>query len=87
MHAAQTAARGAATAESRLIHYDLAGRYSVKAAGCLPFLLASAEPATAGERMALQLIDPPAGPLEGKFGDMPALPGRPKLYAPPVSFR
>ncbi len=82
MDAAQTAARDAATAESRLIHYDLAGRYSIKAAGCLPFLLASAEPATAGERMALQLTDPP-----GEFGDMPALPGRPKLHAPPETFR
>jgi hypothetical protein len=75
MHAAQTAARGAATAESRLIHYDLAGRYSVKAAGCLPFLLASGEPATAGARAVLHLPEPAAANLDGDFG------------APPVTLR
>lgn len=31
-HAAVAAARRASTAESRLIHYDLAGRYSIRAA-------------------------------------------------------
>lgn len=30
--AAMAAARAAATAESRLIHYELAGRYSIRAA-------------------------------------------------------
>ena len=29
---AMTAARGATTSESRLIHYELAGRYSLRAA-------------------------------------------------------
>ena len=49
--AALAMAQGAAGAEARLIHYDLAGRYSVKAAQCPPFLLArkptepNAEPA------------------------------------------
>lgn len=31
-HAAVAMARAASTAESRLIHYDLAGRYSLRAA-------------------------------------------------------
>ena len=34
-------ARGAATAEARLIHYDLAGRYSVMAAQALSLAAAS----------------------------------------------
>lgn len=33
-------ARMAATAEARLIHYDLAGRYSIKAAQCAPIAAA-----------------------------------------------
>jgi hypothetical protein len=37
-------ARGAATAEARLIHYDLAGRYSVKAVASSP-VAAGARPA------------------------------------------
>jgi hypothetical protein len=36
MHAAVTMARRAATAESRLVHYELAGRYSIRAAHCRP---------------------------------------------------
>jgi len=57
MRAAMKMARGASTAESRLIHYDMAGRYSIKAAN-VPFLLIRKEPATAGERMALRLPGP-----------------------------
>lgn len=34
--AAMAAARAAATAESRLIHYELAGRYSIRAATAVP---------------------------------------------------
>jgi hypothetical protein len=49
-------ARDAATSQARLIHYELAGRYSIKAAHCLPFLVAArTEPATEAERLALQL--------------------------------
>ena len=57
MRAAMKMARGASTAESRLIHYDMAGRYSIKAATA-PFMLVRKEPATAGERMALRLPAP-----------------------------
>ena len=42
-HAAVGMARAAATAETRLIHYDLAGRYSIRAA----FAAACAAPGAA----------------------------------------
>ena len=58
MHAAMAMARRAATAESRLVHYDLAGRYSIKAANVLPFLVTRKEPATVGEQAALHLPNP-----------------------------
>lgn len=58
MHAAVAAARGAATSESRLIHYELAGRYSIRAAN-IPFLLTRKAPATVGEAAALRLPKPP----------------------------
>ena len=58
MHAAMTMARQASTAESRLIHYDMAGRYSIKAADALPFLVRRKAPATVGEQAALRLPDP-----------------------------
>ncbi len=51
-------ARSAATSESRLIHYDLAGRCSVKAAIAAPFMLPSRGPVTEGERDALRLPQP-----------------------------
>jgi len=51
-------ARQAVTAESRLIHYDMAGRYSIKAANALPFLVRRKAPATGGEQAALRLPDP-----------------------------
>jgi hypothetical protein len=53
--AAMAMARGAASAEVRLIHYDLAGRYSIKAAQCL-----AAGKATEGERAVLHLPEAPA---------------------------
>lgn len=53
--AAMAMARAAATSQARLIHYELAGRYSIKAAHCLPFLLARKEPATEVERLTLHL--------------------------------
>ena len=61
---AQAMARRATTAESRLIHYDLAGRYSIKAAMCvpLPFMIPPTAPSGEGERAALKhrsaLLDP-----------------------------
>ncbi|MGQ0589207.1 MAG: hypothetical protein ACT4N8_06710 [Sphingosinicella sp.] len=60
-HAAMAMARDASTSEARLIHYELAGRYSIKAAHSLPFLLPRAAPATEGEREVLRTSDvPPA---------------------------
>jgi len=53
--AAIAMARAATSAEARLIHYDLAGRYSVKAAMTPPFMLPRKGPATQGERAALRL--------------------------------
>ena len=58
MRAAMKMARHAATAESRLIHFDMAGHYSVKAASLRPFLLPKTGPATSGEREALRLPAP-----------------------------
>jgi hypothetical protein len=52
--AAAAMARGATSAEARLIHFDLAGRYSLMAAKCeRPFLLLGEGPASEGERSAL----------------------------------
>ena len=52
-------ARAASTAEARLIHYDLSGRYAVKAGQGAPFMLPRKGPATAGERAVLHLPRPP----------------------------
>lgn len=49
-------ARGAASAEARLIHYDLAGRYSIKAATAPAAFLNA--PAAAPEPIALALEQP-----------------------------
>ena len=54
MDSAVLMARDASTAEARLAHYELAGRYSVRAASTPPFLLPVKGPATPGERLALQ---------------------------------
>ena len=56
--AAMAMARAATTAEARLIHYDLAGRYSIQAAVSIPFMLPSKGPASPGEGDALQLPIP-----------------------------
>jgi hypothetical protein len=53
-HASMGMARGAASAEARLIHYDLAGRYSIKAAECV----AAGKPAAGSERAMLHLPNP-----------------------------
>ena len=58
--AAMAMARAATSAEARLIHYDLAGRYSVNAAASLPFMLPDKGPANQGERNALRLPLPGA---------------------------
>ncbi|HWT12696.1 MAG TPA: hypothetical protein VN231_08095 [Allosphingosinicella sp.] len=62
--AAMAMARAATNAEARLIHYDLAGRYSIKAATSPTFMLTHRNPATSGERTALQL----AAPLAARDG-------------------
>jgi hypothetical protein len=52
--AAKAMARAATCSEARLIHYELAGRYSLKAA-FTPFMLPVKGPATEGERDVLRL--------------------------------
>jgi hypothetical protein len=71
MHAAMGMARRATTAESRLIHYDLAGRYSIKAANVLPFLVTRKEPATVGEQAALHLPNTADRDRKPGFGGEP----------------
>lgn len=61
--AAMRMARAAATSEARLIHYELAGRYSIRAAHCVPFMLPQKGPANVGEQAALRL-PPPVRPAE-----------------------
>ena len=56
--AAMAMARAATSAEARLIHYELAGRYSIRAAQILPFMMPRKGPATQGERAALDLPAP-----------------------------
>jgi hypothetical protein len=51
-------ARDATSAEARLIHYELAGRHSIKAAQCLPFVRPVGTPAGQGERATIRLHDP-----------------------------
>ena len=64
--AAMAMARAASSAEARLIHYDLAGRHSIRAAQCGPFMLPHEGPATEGERAALSLLLP-ARPRPGSI--------------------
>ena len=59
------------TSEARLIHYELAGRYSIKAAQCAPFMLPVKGPATEGERIAIQVATPPASKRLEPPGDLP----------------
>jgi len=56
--AAIAMARAATSSEARLIHYDLAGRYSVKAVHAVPFMLPRTGPANEGERTALRMPAP-----------------------------
>jgi hypothetical protein len=55
-------ARGAGSAEARLAHLDLAGRYSVKAAAAAAAALAAAAPRPA---LALPVPGDPGGPPRG----------------------
>lgn len=78
--AAMAMARAATDAEARLIHYDLAGRYSIRAAHSLPFMLPGAGPATEGERAALRLgpsrpASPDIGPQRGRSRREPPVRG------------
>jgi hypothetical protein len=74
-HAAIAMARAATSAEARLIHYDLAGRYSIKAVLAPPFMLPGKGPATSGERAALHLPASAPPRPRGKPGG-PAADGR-----------
>ena len=58
-------ARAATDAEARLIHYELAGRYSIRAAHGIPFMLPRKGPASPGEGAALRLPIP-AWPRPGR---------------------
>jgi len=73
--AAMAMARAASSAEARLIHYDLAGRYSIRAAQILQFMMPRKGPATQGERAALD-IPIPALPPGSAFRKPPAPRGR-----------
>ena len=73
--AAMAMAREAETSESRLIHYELAGRYSIKAAHSIPFMLPHKPPSTEGEREALRLPRP-MPPHPGTFFRSPGPPPR-----------
>ena len=67
--AAMAMARRATSSESRLIHYDLAGCYSIRAAQSPPFIPAPKGPATEGEREALRLPTPLPDPRPFTGGD------------------
>jgi hypothetical protein len=69
--AAMAMARNASTAESRLIHYELAGRYSIRAAQFEPFMIPRPGPATEGERIAIHprpALRPPPTPRRDPDG-------------------
>ncbi len=66
--AAMAMARSAATSSARLIHYELAGRYSIRAAHCLPFLMVPKAPATEGARPTLHLPERRDPPPQGGDG-------------------
>lgn len=70
--AAMRMARAAATSEARLIHYDLAGRYGIKAALIPPFMLPRKGPVTKGEQAVLHLPSFAPRPPRGKPGAPPA---------------
>lgn len=69
-------AKGATSSRARLIHYELAGRCSVRAAGLEPFMMPRKKPATAveGSLLRLQLPRPAATPLRPRR-EPPEAPG------------
>ena len=72
-------ARIATSSKARLIHYDLAGRYSIMAASCPPFMLTT--PAgTEAEGIALHI--PPPGDEPPHDWAPSATPARPPLGEP-----
>jgi hypothetical protein len=75
-------ARGAATSEARLAHYELAGRYGIRAAHSRPFMLPNKAPATEGERVLLRLR--PSAPLRPArtFNDARGKPKAPRRDGP-----
>ena len=83
--AAMALARAAEGAEARLGYYELAGRCSINAAQCPPFLLVRREPTPEGARGTLFLAGL-AGVQDGAMGRAP-LPGpgeaRAAMPAPP----
>lgn len=71
-------ARAASPAEARLIHFEMAGRYSLQAWLCPSFMLPCKEPATEGESAVLQSsvrATPRRRPQPGRPDEPPA-PGR-----------
>ena len=62
-------ARNASTAEARLIHYEMAGRYSLKATHSHPFPAAAAAPES--KRETLRIVAPAPQPFEGPGPDGP----------------
>ena len=71
--AAMAMARNAACSEARLIHYELAGRYSIRAA-VAPFMLPNKGPANDGEREALRLPPPSSARSPAVVGSPRRLP-------------
>lgn len=55
---AMARAREALSSEARLIHYELAGRYSIKAAQCSPAIVAPSRTSSTGDGAALHVPAP-----------------------------
>lgn len=76
--AAMASARAATCSEARLVHYELAGRHSVRAAFA-PFMLPKKGPSTEGEREALR---PPRPAGSGALAIPPKPPRFPRGLKP-----
>lgn len=61
---ARAMARKAVTSEARLIHYELAGRHSIKAAQCIAFTPPGGRVTAGAARPVLHLPDPLLRPAE-----------------------
>ena len=81
-------ARAASTTETRLIHYVLAGRYSINAAYCAPMPAPARPRVGTGERAAFNRPRPEVGLPASATGDGTSVveparlagPSHPKLY-------